>query len=104
MGTFRSSEPELLDQFKNMTFVVDVSAWVHKMDKVHEVQYARMSTPVYPHSAIKYSFAAKYRALTELGIKIIPCLIELALVNDFLKRQRAQSEMSSKRKADMFLS
>ncbi|EJK46761.1 hypothetical protein THAOC_34559 [Thalassiosira oceanica] len=71
LGNCRDSTPLLLKELGGLTFAVDVSSWVHKLDVVHEVAYARTSTPTYPHKAVQYYFLSKHTALTDLGIKLI---------------------------------
>ena len=50
------------------TVAIDVSAWVHQVDQIHDAAYARTSVPPYPSLAVKMSFKAKHRALKELRI------------------------------------
>ena len=71
LGDFRDKDLVLLESLSDKRVVVDTSAWVHKLDGIYEVAYARTSTPIYPHCTLKYSFAAKNRALTKLGMKPI---------------------------------
>ena len=60
---FKDEDRVLLHSLPDKNVVVDTSAWVHKIDGIHEVAYALTYVPVYPHIAIKHSFAAKHRAL-----------------------------------------
>lgn len=69
LGDFRKEECRFLASLPDKTVVVDTSSWVHKMDGIHEVAYARTCTPTpYPHPILKYSFAAKVKVLKKLGI------------------------------------
>lgn len=69
LGDFRKEELRLLTSLPDKRVVVDTSSWVHKMDGIFEVAYARTCTPSpYPHTILQYSFAAKVRALKKLGI------------------------------------
>jgi hypothetical protein len=58
----------LIKDLPNKVLVIDTSSWVHKLDGIHEVGYARTCTPQYPHMMLNYSFAAKVKALQSLGI------------------------------------
>lgn len=71
LGDFRDEELTNIESLPDKNVVVDTSAWVHKLDGIHEVAYARTSEPVYPHVAIRHSIAAKRRALVKLGLNPI---------------------------------
>ena len=68
LGIFREQDVVKLDSLADKCVVIDTSAWMHKLDTIHEVAYAWTSSPVYAHYIIKCNFEAKYRALEELGI------------------------------------
>ncbi|KAL9188999.1 hypothetical protein ACHAXT_011489 [Thalassiosira profunda] len=68
LGDFRKEERQLIKDLPDKRLVIDTSSWVHKLDGIHEVAYARTCTPRYPHIILKHSFAAKVKALQSLGI------------------------------------
>lgn len=49
LGDFRNEDVTMIDKLKDESVVVDTSAWVHKLDGIFEVAYARTSVPIYPH-------------------------------------------------------
>ena len=71
LGSFREEELISLASIADRTVVIDVSAWVHKMDGVHEIAYARTNDPPYAHPALIHSFDIKVQTLKALDIKPI---------------------------------
>lgn len=71
LGDFREGQFVPLKSLSDQKVVIDVSSWVHKLDGIHEVAYARTSTPVYCHPALIYSFRAKNETLKKLGMEPI---------------------------------
>ena len=68
LGEFRQEERQVIQSLKDKHVAVDVSAWVHQFDGIHDVQFARTSNPPYPHPAIVNSFSSRYATLKKLGI------------------------------------
>ena len=93
LGDFKEKDLVLLELFLDERVVVDKSAWVHKLDDIYEVAYAHTSTPIYPHCALKHSFAAKNRALTKLGMK--PMFVFDGKLPNMKKRDNAQRHNNS---------
>ena len=71
LGQFRDEDLRYLHSLADKRVVIDTSAWVHRLDPRHDVAYARSSEPCYAALGVKTSFAAKHRAMTELGFKCI---------------------------------
>ena len=68
LGNFRDLPRQLINQLNIRRVAIDTSAWVHKLDQIYLVKYARTSNPQYPHPAIISSVRAKYDALKALNI------------------------------------
>ena len=68
LGEFREEDRKVLNSLRDKYVAVDTSAWVHQLDGVDEIKYARTSVPPYPHPAIINLFAARHSALEALGI------------------------------------
>lgn len=71
LGDFRDEDRKLIASLPDERIVVDVSAWMHMLDGVWAVQYARTSTPRYSHPAIVTFFSARHRALEALKLQPI---------------------------------
>mmetsp|Transcript_2100 Transcript_2100/g.3218 ORF Transcript_2100/g.3218 Transcript_2100/m.3218 type:complete len:677 (-) Transcript_2100:130-2160(-) len=68
LGNFRKEPLSSMISLAGKTIAIDVSAWVHQLDQLHDTAYARTAVPPFPSLAVKMSFKAKHRALKELHI------------------------------------
>lgn len=68
LGDFRDEDRKLIASLSDKKVAIDTSAWVHTLDGAWDVQYARTSSPKYPHPAIINTFSARHRVLTVLRI------------------------------------
>ena len=68
LGNFRREALSSMSSLAGKMVAIDVSAWVHQLDQIHETAYARTSVPPYPSLAVKMSFQAKHRAMKDLHI------------------------------------
>ena len=68
LGKFRELPRQLINKLDIRRVAVDISAWVHILDQIYAVRYARTSNPQYPHPMIISSVRAKYEALKALNI------------------------------------
>ena len=74
LGDFREEDRILISSLLDkgvIRIAIDVSAWMHNLDGVTDVKYARTSNPRYVHPTVINTYAARHRALKALGIKPI---------------------------------
>lgn len=71
LGKFRDMPPSKLQFLHGKRVAVDVSKFVHQLDQIHEVAYARTATPIYPALPMKLSLKAKYRSLRVLDFTCV---------------------------------
>lgn len=68
LGKFREEGLINIASLPHKRIAIDTSAWMHKLDGIWEIQYARTSKPKYPYPLIITSFSSKIRALKAIGV------------------------------------